>query len=225
VKKILISMLCAVFLFAIVPVNVNAQEIEEQELISEIVQIDNEYYTVISEENMVYTDLSYYDEFGNYVFGARVYNEVELSLIDPVLPNSQLSPLALVDDYDKWRGWPTTPILQRGMDFTYTEQTTYNIILEVITSFLDPITSEFVGLASDLATMYYNNRYGGLYCKMFVNNNLYCSILRHEQLKLYTNSSYSNLLRTETEYGVWTGSPWDYATAETACRVLVERYP
>lgn len=224
-KKILISLLCAVFLFAIVPIKVDAESIENPESLSEMVQIGGNYYTKISEENVVYTDLSYYDESGDFVFGARLYNEIELSIIEPILPIEQISPFALIDDYDQWRGWPSTPLLQRGMDFTYTEQVTYDLILEAITSFLDPITSEFVNLASSLAQQYYNNRYGGLYCKMYVNNNLHCSILRHEQLKLYTNSSYTALLRTETEYGVWTGSPWDYTNAETACRVLTERYP
>ena len=163
----------------------------------------------------------YNNETGELVLFVEIY---EISSIQPLnLVTLNYSPLrSLVNDYDVFQtNWAYQ--YSRSMSISWQTGTTLAAIELLVLNFIGMFS---IGLSSItiIATAVYNARYDGLYGEQYIKQNLFCSILRHEQLRLYTNSNKSTHVRTETNYGVWTGNPWDYTTAEYACRVLTERY-
>ncbi len=135
-----------------------------------------------------------------------------------------ITPLSLIDTYDVFKeNWGL--VLSREVTISWTAQTTLNIIITILTANFSIWASVGVTIINALAQKVYDNRYAGLYARYYIRQNLHCSILRHEQVKFYSNSNYTNLVRTQTSYGVWLANPWDYTgTVEYACRVLTERY-
>lgn len=223
-KKIIIC--CIALTLSLIPVkDIHAFESIDPYTKKEIFTVENQEYEVITskineQENLV----NVYDPRTGEIIASALFKSEspKFSEIYKLFDFNHNSPNALVDDYDKWASnWGL--ISSHSMDIGWTVTTTSAGVVTLVSAFLNGWYSAYVSIASYIGQTIYDYKYRGLWGELYIKQNLYCSILRHEELRLWGDSSKTKHIRTEARNGVWTTSPWDYST-DAACRILTQRY-
>lgn len=219
-KKIL-TMLCSALLIGSIGItNVSASENVDYEKKIEIFDEMNAKLVITQIDN----NLALYEVFDLESEELLLSAEIVTTKVSPVeLLKSNINSYALIDNYDVFQNeWAF--ISKKQMSFNWIETTTLDATVLVVSTFLGGYGGTFVSIVYLIASKAYDYKYSGLSAKFYIKQNLYCSILRHEKLELYSDTNYTNKVHEEVNTGVWTSTPWDYGTVETACRILTERY-
>ena len=228
-KKVLVSLLCAVFLFAIVPVSVSAEE-NSLEYMTDIVELNlNEeglvraftYYSEVDEATYlvkIYEDrVDLFNLITNdFIHSATITSEIISPMIiqNPIQIDNQAELLSTPDNYESWGSYVF--LRNDNLHIGSVEGKTISIIAGLVSGYYN-----FTSKAVSLATTIYNNRYVGLDAKVYFKTNNYCTILWKERYDYYAEGT-STFIDDE-EITSWVGDPWDYSEP-AACRILAQRY-
>lgn len=230
--KRLLSLIIALFL---VTCNFNVLLYAEETVpVSDIVELDiNEegveraftYYSY--EDNRHYLVKVYDDKIDvlnadtlEVVLSAERRKGPELSLNQNALLSEnmgeQISINGIYDGEDAWSDWA---YVRQDSLYISDEPSTISEIVGILCGEFAKLTTE---LAFTIASAVYNNRYQGVYAKIYRKINKYCGILQIEQYRYFYNGTTTSA--GEETYGPsWFGNPWDY-TQPAACRVLAQTY-
>ncbi len=165
-----------------------------------------------------------YDEDQNLIATATFSTKevVNASLFED--RSIEISPYAAVDTYDKWRNWIPTKMVQFVPKFSGTSIQTGVLTSLMVSAFTGAAlfvpTTAISLLCGAIVDSVYNGQY--IYVKGDYSYNTYCEILRKERVNQYNANG--SLKRYGPATTRWLNTPWDYATAPAACRILTQKY-
>ena len=221
------SLIIASLILGVIPTSVSAKTVENKSVNGIVDPNSIEYYSYDGINYQVVREgalITVINLSSNEVEGkALVGNSGPIHSYN--YSNFSISPFST--DYDVFNSY----VLYQTLSEVYIDPGTQATIGAIAGIIATAWGGEVAGFVADncasIAVDIYNNNLYNVYGRLYYSYNRYCTLLAKRKLQAYRNSSYTTTSGDPVYLRyTWESTPWDYATAPSACRDLANgNYP